>query len=140
MNKDLLNAQTLMLEKKATLALVNKDQEEVYFDRGVKPLLMLIDSAKDYSEFSASDRVIGKAAALLYLNLKIKNIYCDLISEKALEVFKKNNINIEYKKVVPLIQNRDKTGFCPMETLVLEIDDSNDAYIAIKNKIKEMSK
>ncbi|MCH5180778.1 MAG: DUF1893 domain-containing protein [Erysipelotrichales bacterium] len=140
MNKDLEKSIQLMKEKNATLTLVLDNQEEVLFERGVKPLMMLLSRNIDYSKYSASDRVIGKAAALLYINLGIKNIYCELISEKALQVFKNHNINITYDKVVPLILNRDKTGYCPMESLVLTIDDPIEAYEAIKNKIKEMSK
>ncbi|MCH5172003.1 MAG: DUF1893 domain-containing protein [Erysipelotrichales bacterium] len=140
MNKNLEKAKELMNKNNATLAIVLDDFEELFFDRGVKPLMILLNRNKDYSKFFASDRVIGKAAALLYINLGIKNIYTDLISEKALEVFNTYNVNIHYQTKVPLIMNRDKTGYCPMETLVLDIDDPKIAYEAIQNKIKEMSK
>ena len=137
---NLEKAKQLMKENNATLVVVLNDKTELFFDRGVKPLMMLLSRDVDYSDFSASDRVIGKAAALLYVNLGIKDIYCELISEKALKVFKENDVHISYKEVVPLILNRDKTGYCPMETLVLNIDDPKIALEAIKNKIKEMSK
>ena len=140
MNKDLERAKELMNKESATLAIVLNDYEELFFERGVKPLMMLLNRNNDYSKYSASDRVIGKAAAFLYVNLGIKNIYTDIISEKALDVFNSYGVNVFYQTKVPLISNRDKTGYCPMETLVLNIDDPKDAYEAIKNKIKEMNK
>lgn len=139
MNKDLEKAKKLMEQNRATLAIVCGDRQELSFDRGVKPLILLLSSNNDYAAFSASDRVIGKAAAFLYINLGIKNIYCELISEKALEVFKIYKVNIFYKELVPLIVNRDKTGYCPMESLVLNINDPKEVYEAIKNKIREMN-
>lgn len=139
MNEELKHIKELMQDKNATLVISYKNQEEIFFDRGVKPLLMMLGRKIDYSHYLASDKVIGKAAALLYINLGIKNIYCELISEKALRVFKKYNINIFYDKIVPLIQNRDKTGYCPMESLVLNIDDPKIALEVIKDKIKQMN-
>lgn len=140
MNNELKHIKELMQENNATLVISFNNQEEVFFERGVKPLLLLLGREKDYSKHFASDKVIGKAAALLYINLGIKNIYCELISEKALDVFKKYGVNVYFDNVVPLIQNRDKTGYCPMESLVLNIDDPKIALNAIKNKIEQMSK
>lgn len=108
--------------------------------RGVAPLLDLVHSNFDYSEYCAADRVIGKAAALLYVLLKIKNIYCAVASEAAINVFKQNGISVSCDCVVPAIKNRDKTGFCPMETAVLEINEPHIALKTIEQKLLQLQK
>ena len=42
--------------------------------------------------------------------------------------------------MVEYIINRDKTGMCPMEKAVLEVDEPNTAYVVLKKKIAEMRK
>ncbi len=66
---------------------------------------------------SVADKVIGKAAALLAVYGGIDFIYAELTTFKAIKICKKHGLTIEYDKAVPSIQNRDKTGDCPMEKL-----------------------
>ena len=52
------------------------------------------------------------------------------------------NIRLRHITVilVEYIINRDKTGMCPMEKAVLEVDEPNTAYDVLKKKIDEMRK
>ncbi len=104
--------------------------------RGVKPLLDFYDSKKDFSGFSAADKVVGKGAAFLYVLLNIKTVYADVISKKAAKVFEQNGIEYEYETIVPAIKNRSGDGFCPIETALADITDS---FVAL-NKIRETLK
>ena len=74
---------------------------------------------------SVADRVIGKAASMLLAHLEVKEVYTEIISETGIKILNDSNINIEYKKLVPYIKNRDKTDLCPVENLSLNIDESN---------------
>jgi hypothetical protein len=106
-------------------------------ERGVKPLLTLLESEKKVAGGVAADKVVGKAAAFLYVLLKVSAIYACVISEPALEVLQGAGIKVETDKIVPFIRNRTDTGNCPMETLVWSITDAYQAYEEIKKKIKE---
>ena len=55
-------------------------------------------------------------------------------------VFEKYKIKTYYGNLVEYIINRDKTGMCPMEKAVLEVDEPNTAYVVLKKKIAEMRK
>ena len=108
--------------------------------RGVKPLLEVIDNNLDYKNGIAVDKVVGKAAALLYVIIGIKTLHADIISQYALDVLNKNNIETTYNNLVPSILNRKKDGYCPMESTCKDIDDPDIAIISIKNKLKELEK
>ncbi len=121
-----------------TLVLSDGSRVITSTERGIKPLMNLYGG--EYSDFDAADKVIGKAAAFMYVHIGVSNVYAEVISERALEVFNRYGINTEYKTLVPAIENRTKTGFCPMEAAVWDIDDPDEALIAINNKLAELSK
>ena len=108
--------------------------------RGVKPLLDLLDRETDLSGFSAADKVVGKAAAFLYVLLNVREIYADVISTHALSVLEQHNISVEYKTLTDKIKNRAGTGFCPMETAVLDEEIPEKALEKICEKAKELAK
>lgn len=108
-------------------------------ERGVLPLIKLYDSKKDFSAFSAADKVIGKAAAMVYVLLGVKEIYSLVISDAAAVVFSCNGIAFYCDKKVPRILNRTNTGFCPMEEAVKDIDNPYDGLNAVREKLKALN-
>lgn len=107
--------------------------------RGVKPLFDLLDKNTDLSGFSAADKVVGKAAAFLYVLLNIKEVYADVISTHALVVFEQHKIPVKYNTLTDKIKNRAGTGFCPMETAVLDENEPEKALKKIREKAKELA-
>lgn len=63
-------------------------------------------------------------------------MYAKILSKKALEVLKKDNINIDYGILVENIHNIENTGLCPMENLVKDIEEPIEAVKAIKGFLK----
>ena len=57
------------------------------------------------------------------------------MSKAGEKILKENNIEYEYGQLVENIINRSGDDICPMEKTVKDIDDYNEAYIALKNKI-----
>ncbi|MCD7727192.1 MAG: DUF1893 domain-containing protein [Ruminococcus sp.] len=109
------------------------------YERGVSPLVKLICENKNLAGFSAADKIVGKAAALLYAKLKVCEVYADVLSEGAISVFEKYKISCYCSQPTDNILNRQNTGLCPMEQAVLEIDDPDVAFEAIKLKLSELS-
>ena len=107
--------------------------------RGVKPLLDLLDGKTDFSGFSAADKVVGKAAAFLYVLLNVREIYADVISTHALSVLEEHQIPVVYGTLTDKIKNRAGTGFCPMETAVLDEENPENALKKIRGKAKELA-
>jgi len=108
------------------------------YDKGIKPLFaQLIEDEKFLENAVLADRVIGKAAALLIIFGNIKSVYAHVISDCAKNILEKNNIEVEYNRIVPYIMNQDGTDKCPMEKLVDEIEDPVEAFIVFKNFFKD---
>ena len=106
--------------------------------RGVKPLLELIDSKQEVMGGVAADKVVGKAAAFLYAVLGVKELYADVISEPALKTLQDNQISVQYGELVSMIKSRDGKGFCPMEQATLDVDDKNIALQVIRDTLKAL--
>ena len=108
-------------------------------ERGVRPLVELIKSGKDYSGYFAADKTIGKAAALLYAKLGVTRVYAFVMSEGGAEVCKRFGIFAEYATLTDKIINRKGDDICPMEKTVMNIDDPDAAFVAICKKLAELS-
>lgn len=122
-----------------TLILYNGNEFISSKKRGIAPLLELYESGRDFSSFSAADKVVGRAAALMYVLLGIESVFALCISELALDVLNNAGISVEYGAKVNSISNRDGTGPCPMENATRNITSPHDAYEVIKKKLAELS-
>ena len=136
MEKDFQKAKEEYNSGKYTLVIC-KDEDIIKSDvTGIRPVMTLIDSKKDYKGYSAADKIVGRAVAFLYTLLQVKNLYGETMSKGAVEILKNAGIYYEYKTLTDYIENRQKTGMCPMDEAVKDIDNPKDAYEAIRNKIK----
>ena len=80
---DTLNqARNILDEKKATLVLMKDAIVFVSDKKGITPLIELAEKGT-YEGYTASDLIVGKAAALLYTLLKVKAIYAVVITKEA---------------------------------------------------------
>ena len=95
---------------------------------------------EDMAGFSAADKVVGKATALLYCLLKVRCLWAGVISDAALEVLQAHGIGVQWQTRVPQIQNRQGNGRCPMEMATEGISNPEDAPAAIRKKLAELQK
>lgn len=130
---DFLKAKKLLIDD-ITLVLVKGDQVITSEKRGISFLLSLAYENK-YQGYSAADKIVGKAAAFLYVIMQVENVYGETITKRAVEILRQANINVEYKILTENIINRTNTGLCPMELTVLNIEDKDEAFMALKKKI-----
>lgn len=138
MHHDTQTAAKMLKEGSYTCVFCKGDSYITSTERGVKPLLRLIETKRNVHDFSVADKVVGKAAALLYVLLGVKEVYAIVISKAASEVLHKNGIPFTCGTETPAIRNRTNTGFCPMEETVREIEDPYLAYDAVCRKLKEI--
>ncbi len=139
MNQDFINAKEILKTGGYTCVLVKDLDVCTFTERGVKPLVGLLQAKKDYGGYFAADRVVGRATAFLYVLLGVKAVYANVISSCALEVLARHNIETEFAKAVDNIINRKGDDICPFEKAVLHFDDASKAYDAILNKMKELN-
>lgn len=135
-----LAIEALNSARENTLAVCRDGKLSVSTQRGIKPLLELIGSDEDMKGASAADRIVGKAAAMLYVLLGVRAVYAEVLSETARDIFEENQIEYRYETLTDHIINRMGTGLCPMEEAVKETNEPHAALKAIRNKIAEMRK
>jgi len=137
--KDIDIAKGYLTEENLTIAVV-KDKNVVYKskEKGIKPMYILAREMKDIAkDGSVADKVIGKGAALLCQYMGIKEVYGGLMSETAMDVLNRGNINFDYDEITPYIQNRDKTGLCPIENMSMDIEDGEILLKEIRGFMKK---
>ncbi len=115
--------------------------EQVYTSklRGVLPLVRFLCEGTDLRDFSAADKIVGKAAAMLFVSAQVKEVYAPVMSEAAAEVFRLYGISFACDRRVQTIVNRAGTGPCPMELAVDGITDPPAAFQAIKETLDKLS-
>lgn len=121
--------------------LLQEDKTYTFTQRGVADLYDLLqqDTSLLHNALIA-DKVVGKAAAALMVLGGVSRIYADVISTPALKLLKDANIYTEFGQSVPFIENRDKTGWCPLETASYKAETVEEIYSIIQDFILRMRK
>ena len=133
--KDIEIARQLLVEENLTLALV-KDGQAVYKskEKGIKPMFILATEMKEEARgASVADKVIGKGAAILSGYIGIREVYAELMSEGGANKLEEYNLVYTMGKSCLHIENRDRTDYCPIEKISLDIEDP----VIFIQKIKE---
>jgi alpha-glucuronidase len=117
----------IKLLEKDTLVLVNKDGIFESQDKGVSYLLSLAKQHKTLDDTIAYDKIVGKAAALLYLYLHVKAVYAKVLSSEAERLFRTHHVPYAYEAKVPVILNPSKTKRGFFEEALVGIDDPKEA-------------
>ena len=99
-----------------------------------------MDSRIDVRGYSAADKAVGKAAAMLFVLLGVSEIYAAIMSRSAKKILDEYGIKYSCGEEVEYIINRKKDGMCPMEKAVMDIDDPAEAPKKIKETIEKMRK
>ena len=138
MSADLNRARSILEIQGCTCVLACGDQVYTSHERGVKPLLTWLDQSICCKDFYAADKVVGKATAFLYCLLQVRAVYTPVISRSAARVLRAHSIELTAGTEVDFIWNRRRTGPCPMETAVKDIEDPHEALAAIRKKLEQI--
>ncbi len=103
-------------------------------------MVNFIKEGTNLKGFSAADKVIGKAAAMLFVYAGVKSIYGEVMSKAAESVFQSFNVDYSFGTLTQYIINRKGTGMCPMEETVKDITELSKAYDAICVKLESLRK
>ena len=129
MSKDLDRAKKILEGSDCfTAVAVCGERAETANEKGVLPILRWIRSGVDLEGYSVADKTGGKAAAMLYCLLGIKEVYFQTASTAAVVYLRENGVECEAGKVVGHILNKDRNDMCPIEKLVRDIDSPEEAY------------
>jgi len=98
-------------------------------ERGIRPpLLWLRENPAVLKDAAVSDKIIGRAAALLFAHGGVCSIWAECMSDAAIDFLSGTAIIFEYATRVEAILMRDGSDICPMERRAADIDDPAAAF------------
>lgn len=107
-----------------------------FVQRGVADLCDLYQSDPGFMKgASVADKVVGKAAAALMVLGKVGEVYADVISTPALALLREAHIDVAFRQEVPFIENREKSGWCPLESACYRLKSVAEMYPVIRDFI-----
>jgi len=109
-------------------------------ERGVAPALLLYEENVSLVGFVIADKVVGKAAALMYVLHQVRAVHAQVISEPALMYLRDHDIVTTYDKLVGNIENRSQDGLCPLEQATLCVVNPVAGLICIKETLRELTR
>lgn len=136
----LQRAESVLKEGGYTCVLVCGDKVLTSNESGVAPLIKFIESGKNFTGCFAADKIVGKAAALLYAHMGVKAVFAEVLSASAKRVFEDLGIKFSFGTLTEGIINRRGDGPCPMELAVSEISAPVDAFKAVKETALKLAK
>ncbi len=128
----------LIANKEATLVMVRGDEVYTSTERGVKPLLRMVNEGRSLAGFAVADKVVGKAPALLYAILGPSAVFSPVMSWTGRAVLLAAGIATSYDQLVAHIQNRANDGQCPMDSSVANVYDPYEAVDVLKAALSRM--
>lgn len=136
---DLDLARALLIANKDAICVAVRGEEiHVITESGVKPLLKMVMDGHSLKGFSVADKVVGKAPALLYAVLGPNAVFSPVMSWTGRAVLLAAGIATSYDQLVPHIQNRAKTGQCPMDASVQGVFDPYEAVGVLESRAAQM--
>jgi len=138
--EDLELAKKQLYDKQLTLAIV-KNGVVIYETDAhrISGFMHAIDTlGSQLCGASVADKVAGKALALLCIYSGIREVYAEVLSKKAQELFDQNQVTYQWLQMVDNILDLNKTGACPFEKAAAEITNPDESYNAFKALLEKM--
>lgn len=124
---EMLNRQGL------SLLVFNHDSLTTHSNRGIRDLLLLISEQPERLHGAVvADKVIGKSAAAIMIVGGVKEVHTNLICTPARELFETNGVRVFATEEVPMILNRDRSGMCPMDTRIANIESIEECVAILQ--------
>lgn len=133
-------ARDILKKENCTCVLTNGKVVYKSDERGIMTMMNFIRRGVDLKGFSAADKIVGKAAAMLFVIAGVKEVYAGVLSKNAKDVLEKYKISVSYDILTLRIENRLRNGICPIEMMVENIDYPQEAYFALKKRIFELAR
>ena len=108
--------------------------------RGISPMLRLIGENRGLRGYAAADIIVGKAAAMLFVKAGIAAVYGEVMSAAGKAYLDAHGIPCAFGTLTEKIINRKGDGVCPMEQTVAAVDDAEEGYAALREKLHSLRK
>lgn len=133
-------AKSIIKNTDAVFAYVSENEEIISDAKGIGFVASLCNDKKDLSQGAAADKIVGKAAAMLFVFLGIKCVHAQTLSEGAIRVFEEYGVEYSYDVITTAIVNRKGDGLCPMEMAAKFAQTPEETLAAVNKKLEELRK
>ena len=103
---------------------------------GIGPAMEMLDS-KRLPGALVFDKIVGRAAAAIFIEGGVKKACALVMSEGAVKLLETHGVEVIAVKRVEKIVNRAKTGECPMECAVRNLDKPEKMVDKLRKAIKK---
>ena len=137
---DIQKAIKILKESTHTCVICKSDKEYTSDLKGIAPMIEFIKNGYDICGASVADRIVGRAAAMLFVKAGIKEVFSEVISKDAIKLLNSHGISCSWDVVTDMIINRKGNGPCPMEKAVCELGDNEIelGYVRILQTLNEL--
>lgn len=130
-----------LLHEEGHSCVVRRNGIHAFDRRGVADLADLLERQPDLLRGAEmADKVVGKGAAALMVLGGVARLHADVLSEPALGMLERYGVAVEYDVLVPFIENRTKTGWCPVETLCRDTETPEACLPLIRTFLQEKNR
>ena len=134
-NSAFLTEMKELLQKHALVVAYNDGIVKTYDDNGIKPLFKHLESGS-FNDAYVFDKITGKASALILVYGGASQLHTGVLSKEAIPVLAKYNVKYSADKITDYILNVPGNDKCPMEKMVSNIDDPQEAYKVLKKAVQ----
>ena len=129
-----------MLRREAySCVIADRDRVMTSRARGIAPLLERAERGELLEGAFVADRIIGKAAAMLLVPMRVAAVYGEVMSREAERLLLENGIEVDCGALTDRIDNRAGDGPCPMEQAVADLTDCAAAPAALRARLRALS-
>ena len=127
----------MLNEQGLSLLVYNHDELTTHANRGIQDLLQLISEQPERLKGAViADKIIGKSAAAIMIVGGVKQVHTNIICTPARELFEANGVQVFASEEVPMIMNRNRSGMCPMDTQINEVESVEECVAILQNMPK----
>ncbi len=126
-------------EANCSCVVSNQGQVTKYSQSGVRDLYGLVTSQPEILRGAQmADKIIGKGAAALLVLGGVKQVNTHVITAPALKMLRKADVEVYYEEKIPYVINRKKTGQCPLDARLQQVDDARLCLPIIEQFIQDL--
>jgi hypothetical protein len=136
---DLSGAEEALKGRALTIAVVKNGK--LIFSTNAPGLMAIFWAHKalggELAGSSVADKVVGKAAALIYAYHRVRAVFGATMSEGALAVLRDRGIGLKFDRLVPVIKGKDGIRMCPFERAVMDARDPEEAVRVVSRMLSD---
>ncbi len=117
----------------------NKGITTQYCQKGVRDLYELVKNQSAVLRGAhVADKIVGKGAAALLVVGDVKRVTTHTITTPALKMLRDAGVEVGYEKEIAYVENRNKTGQCPLDERLKVIEDAQLCMPVIEKFIQDL--